>query len=165
MTITQIPDTRLVELRACGKSAASRAAGRFIDARVLADCSQVLSRRGETWAAAVLGRGLSRRSITASALPYLAADEEYTLVAADREEDAYVNAAGQAPDRSGHSGVGEAIGNHVDDERMREILVRVSQSGAEALKNRYRHSVLEGNLISVLGDARAALKMLGADTA
>jgi hypothetical protein len=162
-TTTTISAARLVELRACGKSAASRAAGRFIDARVLADCSEVLSRRGEIWAAAVLGRSLSRRSIAASALPYLTADEEYTLVAADREENSHVDNGVRDLQDGEVLAIDESTDDEVDDEKLSELLVRISESGAEALKNRYRRSALAGDLISVQGDARAALEMLGSD--
>lgn len=60
--VTHIPESRLVQLRAAGV-AEDHAAGRFVDPSVLYRCTQVLDRRGETWAAAILGRNLTRRSL------------------------------------------------------------------------------------------------------
>ena len=83
---TGIPEARLVELRQNGK-AASQADGRFVDPRVLSRCEKTLDRRGEEWAAAVLGRDISRRSVMMPHRPYLLAGEDHTLIAADAEED------------------------------------------------------------------------------
>jgi hypothetical protein len=80
---TQLPEPQLVELRAEGQSRWSQ----FVDSMVLQRCSQVLDRRGECWAASVLGRDISRRSMAVSNRPFLNAGEEYALVAADRAED------------------------------------------------------------------------------
>lgn len=59
---------------------------RFVDPDVIARCIEVLDRRGEPWAAAILGRDLLRRSLIRSDRPYLLAGEEHTLVAADSVE-------------------------------------------------------------------------------
>lgn len=81
--ITEIPEPWLVELR----RESHNANGPFVDPHAIAQCQRVLDRRGETWAAAVLGRELSRRSIAVPHRPYLNAGEEHTLIAADQEED------------------------------------------------------------------------------
>ncbi|WP_231997413.1 hypothetical protein [Mycobacterium sp. 1245111.1] len=79
---TSIPEARLVELRREGNAQVQR----FVDPDVIARCIEVLDRRGELWAAAVLGRDLVRRSLIRAGRPYLRAGEDYTLVAADRVE-------------------------------------------------------------------------------
>lgn len=84
--VTHIPESRLVQLRAAG-IADDRAAGRFVDPRVLYRCTQVLDRRGETWAASILGRNLTRRSLAAPHRPWLNPGDAQTLIAADTEED------------------------------------------------------------------------------
>lgn len=81
--ITEIPEAWLVELRRESHTANSL----FVDPHAIAHCERVLDRRGETWAAAVLGRDISRRSIAVSHRPHLNAGEEHTLIAADQEED------------------------------------------------------------------------------
>lgn len=81
--VTAISPARLVELRVEGKAKV----GQFVDPHVLHKLTGVLAKRGETWAAAILGRDISRRSIAIPAMPYLNSGEEYTLVAADAEED------------------------------------------------------------------------------
>lgn len=85
-TGTAITEVRLVELREEG-IAADRDNGPFPDPRVLHQCVAVLDRRGEPWAAAVLGRDISRRSLAVPRRPYLRAGEDRTLIAADIEED------------------------------------------------------------------------------
>lgn len=86
--LTAIPEARLVELRRAGIEA-DRAAGGFVDPAVLTRCAQVLDRRGEQWAASVLGRDISQRSpsIHHRHRPYLYTGEDRALVAADAEED------------------------------------------------------------------------------
>lgn len=81
--VTTLPETRLVELRADGLLHRSA----FPDPSVLHDCLRVLDRRGEKWAASVLGRDVSRRSVAVPGRPFLRDGEPYTLVAADRAED------------------------------------------------------------------------------
>lgn len=66
-TATRIPEARLIELRRDGKS---RDHG-FVDPHVLRRCTDALDRRGEPWAAAVLGRDISRRSLGVPHRPYL----------------------------------------------------------------------------------------------
>lgn len=80
---TRVPESRPVELRAAGKAAS----GRFVDPAVIMLCTRVLDQRGEEWAASVLGRDISRRSIACPTRPWLKGGEEYTLVEADAEED------------------------------------------------------------------------------
>lgn len=79
---TSIPEPQLVELRREGNAQVQR----FVDPDVIARCLEVLDRRGEPWAGAILGRDLSRRSLIRRERPYLLAGEDYTLVAADRVE-------------------------------------------------------------------------------
>ncbi|GAA3148533.1 hypothetical protein [Rhodococcus baikonurensis] len=86
MATTSIPEQRLVELRSDGK-VASGVQGGFVDPRVLHRCVEVLDRRGEGWAAAVLGRALDRRSLAVPTRPFLHAGEDHTVVLADAEED------------------------------------------------------------------------------
>ncbi|MEE3755360.1 hypothetical protein [Mycobacterium intracellulare] len=83
---TSISETRLIELRREGH-ASDRAAGPFVDPGVIRRCELILDRRGEGWAAAVLGRDISRRSIGVPHRPYLNPGEDRVLVAADAEED------------------------------------------------------------------------------
>lgn len=86
--LTAIPEARLVELRRAGIEA-ERAGGGFVDPAVLSRCEKVLDRRGEQWAASVLGRDISRRSPSTNYRhrPYLSVGEDRALVAADAEED------------------------------------------------------------------------------
>jgi hypothetical protein len=80
---TNIPERKLVELRALG----IQSVGAFVDPQVIASCSNVLARRGDEWAASVLGHDITRRSTYVTNRPYLRDGEEYTLVLADAEED------------------------------------------------------------------------------
>jgi hypothetical protein len=82
---TEIPESRLVELRREGNAQVQR----FVDPDVIARCLAVLGRRGEPWAAAILGRDLARRSLIRQDRPYLSDGEDYTLIAADRAETEY----------------------------------------------------------------------------
>lgn len=84
--ITGIAEGRLIELRREGQ-ASGPGNGRFVDPTVLHQCLGVLDRRGEPWAASVLGRDLSRRSLGVPHRPYLLPGEDHILVAADSEED------------------------------------------------------------------------------
>lgn len=85
-TATHIGEVRLTELRQASR-AVCRDTGGFVDPHMVRRCEGVLDRRGEAWAAAVLGRDITRRSSTVSHRPYLLAGEDHTLVAADAEED------------------------------------------------------------------------------
>ena len=67
---TNIPAARLTQLRAEG-AAADRAAGPFVDPSILYQATRVLDRRGEAWAATILGRDISRRSLAAPHRPWL----------------------------------------------------------------------------------------------
>lgn len=91
---TDIPETQLMELRAAGHARQSP----FVDPGVLQQCSSVLDRRGEEWAASVLGRDLSRRSIAVRNRPFLNGGEEYALVAADQAEDRLILARLDQPE-------------------------------------------------------------------
>ncbi|OHU46085.1 hypothetical protein BKG82_28290 [Mycobacteroides chelonae] len=84
--VTAISETRLIELRR-EAHASDRAAGPFVDPSVLRRCELILDRRGELWAAAVLGRDISRRSVGVPHRPHLIPGEDRVLVAADAEED------------------------------------------------------------------------------
>lgn len=86
---TNISEPKLTELRTQGMHADRR----FVDPAVLQYCTMVLAARGKQWAASVLGRDLSRRSVLVPAMPYLRDGEEYTLVLADAEENAVTLAA------------------------------------------------------------------------
>lgn len=81
--VTRIPEATLVELRRWGLSQR----GQFAETSVVRRCCEVLDRRGEAWAAAVLGRDLTRRSMAVPHRPFMHLGEEHTLVAADRAED------------------------------------------------------------------------------
>lgn len=83
---TKLKEPELVILRrqAHEQNASS---GQFVDPHLIAQCTNALRRRGEAWAAAVLGRDLSRRSIAVPAMPYLLDHEPLMLVLADRAED------------------------------------------------------------------------------
>jgi hypothetical protein len=74
---TQLTEQVLAELRAAGLK--SRTA--FIDPHVLNRAQQVVCRRGEEWAASVLGRGSLDHNIM-----WLKDGEQHTLIAADRTE-------------------------------------------------------------------------------
>ncbi|WP_042377193.1 hypothetical protein [Gordonia alkanivorans] len=82
---TQIPEPALVALRSTCLEANRHE--RFVNPRLCAQACTVLDRRGERWAAAVLGRALDHRSVAVPTRPYLVAGELQTLVAADAEED------------------------------------------------------------------------------
>lgn len=83
---TVISERKLMELRVLG----SESNRRFVDPAVLRHCATVLTARGEQWAASVLGRDITRRSLIVSGMPFLRSGEEYTLVLADAEEDRVV---------------------------------------------------------------------------
>lgn len=83
---THIPAARLVELRQQGL-AAERADGPFVDPRMLYRCEQVLAKRGQRWAEAILSRSMAKRSIAFPNKPWLNPGDDHTLVLADVEED------------------------------------------------------------------------------
>ena len=80
---TSLPESTLVELRRWGLSQTSP----FVDPKVLHQCCAVLDRRGEVWAASVLGRDISARSHAVPLRPSLRMGEGHILVAADKAED------------------------------------------------------------------------------
>lgn len=83
---TNLGEPELTQLRQQGYEAA-RKSGPFVDPHVIARCLHVLDRRGEPWAAAILGRDIARRSKWRPDRPWLRTGEEYILVAADVAED------------------------------------------------------------------------------
>lgn len=83
---TAIPEARLVELRHSVRDAGSH---RFVDPHAVSAATTILDRRGEAWAAAVLGRDLSRRSLGVPTRPYFHDGELHILIAADTDEDLY----------------------------------------------------------------------------
>lgn len=87
--LTTLPEATLVELRRWGLSQTAP----FVDPKVLHRCCEVLDRRGESWAASVLGRDISARSHAVRHLPALRMGEGHILVAADKAEDDAVIAA------------------------------------------------------------------------
>lgn len=82
---TRIPEAQLAQLR--GLSVFGRLEP-FPNPDVIAASKRALTRRGENWAAAVLDRDLSRRSIAFPTLPYLESGEPYVLAEADCIEEA-----------------------------------------------------------------------------
>lgn len=85
MAPTRLSEQQLVRLREIGYW--KQIGERFVDPYVINQCDRVLERRGEVWAASVLGRDLSRRSMLVRNRPYLTGGEPYTLVLASRAED------------------------------------------------------------------------------
>jgi hypothetical protein len=83
MSVTKLTEPELVALRAEGLSRRSR----FVDPAILSRCSAILDRRGELWAATVLGRPLTERSVLVRRRPTLRAGEEHVLVLANAAED------------------------------------------------------------------------------
>jgi hypothetical protein len=92
---TNLSEPQLVTIRAEGLSRRSR----FVDPAVVRACTKVLHRRGEVWAAAVLGRDISARSSFFRDKPALRDGEEYILVLADEAEDDLLLRAYEAIDR------------------------------------------------------------------
>jgi hypothetical protein len=84
--MTLLTESQLVALR----QQAQQQKTRFVDPHIIARCCQILDRRGEVWARAVLGRDISRRSPGVPNRPYLRDGEPNALVLADTAEDAIV---------------------------------------------------------------------------
>lgn len=82
MSATLLPEVALVKIR----EYAQQQPGRFVDPTVIVWCREVLTRRGEDWAASVLGRSLERRSLLSPSFPWLTAADPYALIEADRVE-------------------------------------------------------------------------------
>lgn len=81
---TTLSPERLAELAAEGQAQAARS--RFVDPCAAAASKKLLRERGEEWAASVLMRDLSRRSLALPHLPWLEDGEMETLILADRAE-------------------------------------------------------------------------------
>lgn len=83
---TILSEQQLVEIRAHAQTEVSR----FVDPVIMHKCCRVLDRRGEQWAAAVLGRDISARSRGVPRRPALTDSEPYALINADYAEDGMV---------------------------------------------------------------------------
>ncbi|WP_431897886.1 hypothetical protein [Nonomuraea sp. bgisy101] len=81
---TALSPEQLVALAVQGSAEA--AMNRFVDPCAVAHSKRILRERGEEWAASVLMRDLSRRSIAFPLLPWLEDGEMETLILADRAE-------------------------------------------------------------------------------
>lgn len=90
---TFLTPERLAELAAEGRAQAARS--RFVDPDVVAECKKVLRERGEIWAASVLMRDISRRSLLGG-WPWLEDGEMETLILANRAEWELLAAAAQS---------------------------------------------------------------------
>jgi hypothetical protein len=84
---TRLNERELVAIRRQAHVAA-QLAGQFVDPALITQCTSVLRRRGEVWAAAVLGHDLNKRSLINARLPWLKDHEPLALVLADIAEDA-----------------------------------------------------------------------------
>lgn len=80
---TRLTEAELVAIRADARTKP----GRFVDPAVIAELGRVLDRRGEVWAAAILGRPLDRRARLDRRRPWLTDAEPYAVISADRAED------------------------------------------------------------------------------
>lgn len=81
---TTLTPEKLAELATRGRAEAARS--RFVDPCAVAQSKKLLRERGEEWAASVLMRDLSRRSLLFGHLPWLEDGELETLILADRAE-------------------------------------------------------------------------------
>ncbi|MFG1683538.1 hypothetical protein ACGFNP_25440 [Nonomuraea sp. NPDC049269] len=81
---TTLTPEKLAELAAQGRAEAARSP--FVDPCAAVQSKKLLRERGEEWAASVLMRDLSRRSIALPHLPWLEDGEIETLILADRAE-------------------------------------------------------------------------------
>lgn len=84
---TTLSEQRLVQVRAAARTATEHASNPFVDPREIRHATQILDRRGERWAAAVLGRDLTRRSLATAQRPFLYTGECAIIIAADVAED------------------------------------------------------------------------------
>ncbi|MBG0818937.1 hypothetical protein [Planomonospora sp. ID82291] len=90
---TTLSPERLAELAAQGRAQAGRSP--FVNPDTVAQLKELLRERGETWAASILMRDLSRRSLLFPHLPWLKDGEMETLVLANKAEwEQLVSAAG-----------------------------------------------------------------------
>lgn len=83
---TTLSEQRLVQIRAAAR-ATEHASNPFVDPREIRQTTQILDRRGEHWAAAVLGRDLTLRSLATAHRPFLYTGECAIIIAADAAED------------------------------------------------------------------------------
>ena len=81
---TTLTPERLAELHAAGRRQADES--RFVNPVVILRAGQLLRERGEEWAATVLLRKLTRRSMINPGVPWLEDGEPETLLLADIEE-------------------------------------------------------------------------------
>lgn len=81
---TTLSPEQLADLAAQG--VAKAAASPFVNPDAVAQALKVLRERGEDWAASVLMRDLSRRSLASPRLPWFENGELETLILADRAE-------------------------------------------------------------------------------
>lgn len=82
--MTILTPERIAELHVAGAEQASRS--RFVDPVACSQAESVLHTRGEMWAASILLRNLTRRSLIRADLPWISEAEMYTLIYADRAE-------------------------------------------------------------------------------
>ncbi|SEU46518.1 hypothetical protein [Nonomuraea wenchangensis] len=90
---TTLSPEKLAELAAEGKAEAARSP--FVNPDAVAASKKILRERGEVWAASVLMRDLSRRSLALPQYPWLEDGELETLILADRAEWDQLAAAAQ----------------------------------------------------------------------
>lgn len=81
-SLTRLNQSELAELRRVGIARA----GRFVDPVVIRKATIVLDKRGEPWAATILGHDISKRSAAVPNRPALGSGDEYVLVLADKAE-------------------------------------------------------------------------------
>lgn len=91
MAATKLTEQQLVKIRGAGHRAVF--GQRFVNPCTIHACQRVLQRRGERWAAEILGRDISRRSLALPQHPYFYDGEPDIIVLADRAEDDAVLAA------------------------------------------------------------------------
>lgn len=91
---TTLTPEHLATLHAQGREEAGRSP--FVDPCAAAKSKKLLQERGESWAASVLMRDLSRRSLAFPYLPWLEDGEMETLILADRAEWDQLTRAAQA---------------------------------------------------------------------
>ncbi|MFI6594942.1 hypothetical protein ACIBHX_01770 [Nonomuraea sp. NPDC050536] len=81
---TTLSPEQLADLAVQGQAEAAKS--RFVDPCAVVASKKILRERGEEWAASVLMRDLSRRSLLFGHLPWLEDGEMETLILADRAE-------------------------------------------------------------------------------
>lgn len=91
---TTLTPEHLATLHAQGREEAGRSP--FVNPDAVAKAKRIIQERGESWAASVLMRDLSRRSQALPRFPWLEAGEMETLALADRAEWDQLTHAAQA---------------------------------------------------------------------